>query len=163
MDDQGEHVEPIPEGFHTVTPHLVCSVAAEAIEFYKEAFGAMEVSRLATPDGRLIHAQIQIGDSRLFIVDEFPEMNCFGPRSIGGSPVSIHLYVEDADAFVAHAVASGAELKMPVQDMFWGDRYGQVRDPSGHVWSVATRKQDLSPEQIAEAAKAAFPSDQQAD
>lgn len=141
-------VKPIPEGMHTLTPHLVCAGAADAIEFYKKAFNAVELARLPAPGGKLAHAAVRIGDSVLMLVDEFPEMGAKGPKSLEGSPVTLHLYVEDADAAVAQAVAAGAKVIMPLADMFWGDRYGQVEDPFGHRWSVATHMRDLSPEEI---------------
>ncbi len=141
-------VKPIPDGMHSLTPHLVCAGAADAIEFYKRAFNAVETARLPSPSGRLMHASVRIGDSTLMLVDEFPDMGSFGPKALKGSPVTIHLFVEDVDATIAQAVAAGATLKMPAQDMFWGDRYGQLVDPFGHQWSVATHIQDLSPEQI---------------
>lgn len=145
-------VQPIPEGMHSLTPHLVCGGASDAIAFYTRAFNAVELGRLPTPSGRLMHAAMRIGDSMLMLVDEFPEMGALGPTSLKGSPVTIHLYVEDVDATVAQAVAAGAKLTMPVADMFWGDRYGQLQDPFGHHWSVATHQRDLSPEQIRQAA-----------
>jgi PhnB protein len=141
-------VKAIPDGMHTITPHLVCAGAADAIAFYIKAFNAVEELRMPGPDGRLMHAMLRIGDSPLMLVDEYPEMGARGPQSIGGSPVTIHLMVEDVDATVAQAVAAGAKVTMPVADMFWGDRYGVLQDPFGHSWSVATHKQDLSPEQI---------------
>jgi uncharacterized glyoxalase superfamily protein PhnB len=144
------HVKPIPDGMHSLTPHLVCAGAADAIEFYKRAFNAVETARLPSPSGRLMHAAVRIGDSTLMLVDEFPDMGSFGPKSLKGSPVTIHLFVDDVDATVAQAVAAGATLTMPVQDMFWGDRYGQLEDPFGHHWSVATHQRDLSPAQISE-------------
>lgn len=143
----------IPEGMHALTPHLVCAGAAQAIEFYKAAFGAVEGGRIPGPDGRLIHAMVRIGDSALMLVDEMPEWNVLGPKSLKGSPVTIHLYVEDADATAARAVQAGATLTMPVAEQFWGDRYGQLEDPFGHKWSVATHVRDLSPEQMREAMK----------
>jgi uncharacterized glyoxalase superfamily protein PhnB len=143
-------VKPIPDGMHSLTPHLACAGAADAIEFYKRAFNAVETSRLPSPSGRLMHAAVRIGDSTLMLVDEFLDMGSFGPKSLKGSPVTIHLFVEDVDATIAQAVAAGATLKMPAQDMFWGDRYGQLEDPFGHHWSVATHQRDLSPEQIRE-------------
>ncbi|MFZ0242989.1 MAG: VOC family protein [Desulfobacterales bacterium] len=149
-------VKPIPEGMHTVTPHLICAGAAEAIEFYKKAFNAVEISRLAGPEGKLMHAMIRIGDSALMLVDEFPDWGSLGPRSLKGSPVTIHLYVEDVDTFVERAVAVGAKITMPVADMFWGDRYGQLEDPFGHRWSVATHVRNLSPEEAQRAAQKAF-------
>jgi uncharacterized glyoxalase superfamily protein PhnB len=140
-------VNPIPEGMHTVTPHLVCAGAAEAIEFYKRAFGAVEAARLPGPRGKLAHAMIRIGDSAVMLVDEFPEMGALSPQSLKGSPVSIHLYVEDVDATVARAVTAGAKVTMPVADQFWGDRYGQLGDPFGHRWSVGTHLRDVSMEE----------------
>ena len=146
-------VKPIPEGIHTVTPHLICAGAANAIEFYKKAFNATELSRLPGPDGKLMHAAIKIGDSTVMLVDENPAWNCLGPKALKGSSVYIHLYVEDVDAFAAQAVAAGATVKLPVQDMFWGDRYGQFEDPFGHLWSMATHKRDMSPQEMQEAMK----------
>lgn len=147
------HVKPIPEGMHTVTPHLVCAGAAAAIEFYKQAFDAVEGMRLPGPDGKLIHACLRIGDSPIMLVDEFPECQSLGPKSLQGSPVTMHLYIEDADAVFDRAVAAGASIKMPLEDTFWGDRYGVIEDPFGHHWSIATHIRDLSPEEIQEAAK----------
>ena len=141
-------VKPIPEGAHSLTPHLICAGAADAIEFYKRAFGAVEEGRMPGPDGRLMHASVRIGDSALMLVDEMPEYGALGPKSLNGSPVTVHLYVTDVDAVVAQAVAAGATATMPVADMFWGDRYGQLTDPFGHRWSVATHKRDLTPEEI---------------
>ena len=144
----GTSVKPIPDGMHSLTPHLVCNGAADAIEFYKRAFGAVEMGRVPGPDGRLMHAQVRIGDSALMLVDEWPDMGAVGPKALKGSPVTIHLYVTDVDATVTQAVAAGAKVTMPVDDMFWGDRYGRLEDPFGHQWSVATHKRDLSPEEI---------------
>jgi uncharacterized glyoxalase superfamily protein PhnB len=141
-------VKPIPDGMHSLTPHLVCAGAADAIEFYKKAFNAVEQSRLPGPDGRLMHAAVKIGDSTLMLTDEMPEWGGFGPIALKGSPVTIHLYVEDVDAVFAQAVAAGAKVKMPIEDMFWGDRYGQVEDPFGHHWSIGTHTRDLTPEEI---------------
>jgi PhnB protein len=143
--------KPIPEGMHTVTPHLVCAGASDAIEFYKKAFNAIETSRLPGPDGKLMHGSIRIGDSTVMLVDEAPQHGTLGPKSLKGSPVIIHLYVDDADAFVAKAAAAGAKITMPVSDMFWGDRYGQLEDPYGHHWSVATHVRDVTPAQMKEA------------
>ncbi len=122
----------IPDGMHAVTPNLICAGAAEAIEFYKKAFNATEISRLPGPGGRLMHASIGIGDSTVMLVDEMPEQGALGPKSLKGSPVAIHLYVPDVDAAAAHAVKAGARITMSVTDMFWGDRYGQLEDPFGH-------------------------------
>ena len=143
-------VKPIPEGMHSLTPHLICAGAAEAIAFYQAAFGAVEDLRLPGPDGKLIHAMIHIGDSPLMLVDEMPQWGALGPKLLKGSPVTIHLYVRDVDATIAQAVKAGAKVTMPVADMFWGDRYGQLEDPFGHRWSVATHTRDLTPEQIRE-------------
>ncbi len=141
---------PIPNGHHTITPHLVVKGASEAIEFYKRAFGAEELSRMPFPgpDGhlKLGHAELQIGNSRLFLADEFPEHGATGPN--GSSPVTIHLYVTDADAAFGRAVEAGATVRMPLADMFWGDRYGLMVDPFGHIWSIAEHLEDLTPEQI---------------
>jgi uncharacterized glyoxalase superfamily protein PhnB len=145
-----EQVHPIPEGFHTVTPHLVCAGAAEALEFYKQAFGAVEIGRMPMPDGKLAHAEMRIGDSRIMLADAFPDYGSKGPLTLKGTPVFIHLYVNDADAVWEQAVAAGAKPVMPLSDMFWGDRYGQVEDPFGHRWSIATHKRDVSPEQMQE-------------
>jgi uncharacterized glyoxalase superfamily protein PhnB len=141
-------VKPIPEDMHSLTPHIVCAGAADAIEFYKKAFNAVETARLPGPGGKLMHAAVRIGDSTLMLVDENPEYKSFGPKSLKGSPVTIHLYVEDADATVAQAAAAGAKVTMPVQEMFWGDRYGQLEDPFGHRWSVATHVRDLTPQEV---------------
>jgi PhnB protein len=140
-------VAPIPEGMRTVTPHLVCAGAADAIEFYKRAFGATEVSRLPGKDGKLMHASIRIGDSVVMLVDEMPQWGVLGPKARGGTSAYIHLYVPDADAFAAHAVAAGLTVTMPLADMFWGDRYGQFEDPFGHRWSIATRIRDVPPDE----------------
>ena len=142
--------KPIPEGMHSLTPHLVCAGAADAIDFYKRAFNAVEQARLPGPDGKLMHAAVKIGDSTLMLVDENPQWGSLGPKALRGSPVTIHLYVPDVDATVAKAVAAGAKVTMPVADMFWGDRYGQLEDPFGHRWSVATHTRDLTSEEIRE-------------
>ena len=143
-------VKPIPEGMHTVTPHLVCAGAADAIGFYVKAFGAVELRRMPGPDGKLMHAQVKIGDSILMLVDEMPEWGALGPKALKGTPVTIHLSVTDVDAAFAQAVAAGATAKMPPAEMFWGDRYGQVEDPFGHRWSIATHTRDLTDAQIRE-------------
>ena len=145
------NIKPIPEGMHTVTPHLVCAGAADAIEFYKKAFNAVEMARIPQPDGKIMHASIRIGDSVVMLVDEFPDWGVRGPKSLGGSPVTIHLYVEDVDAFTERAVGAGAKITMPIADMPWGDRYGQLEDPFGHRWSVATHVRDVSPDEIQQA------------
>lgn len=141
----------IPAGFHSLTPHLVCAGAANALAFYAKAFGATELSRTPGPDGRLMNASTRIGDSIVMLVDEMPEWGAFGPLALKGSPVTIHLYVEDADAAYAQAVAAGATAVMPLADMFWGDRYGVVVDPFGHKWSIATHQRDVTPEEMAQA------------
>lgn len=145
---------PIPPGFHTLTPHIVVTDGAAAIEFYKHAFGAQENSRLMTPDGKLLmHAQLTIGNSVIMLASEFPPQ-ALSPKSRGGTSVFLHLYVPDSDAAFDRAVKAGGIIRMPVSDTFWGDRYGVVEDPFGHQWSIASRKLDLTPEQIAENSKA---------
>ncbi|MGZ5114105.1 MAG: VOC family protein [Usitatibacter sp.] len=147
-------VNPIPKGMTAVTPYLVCARAAEAIEFYKKAFGAVEESRLPGPGGKVMHAIIRIGGAAIMLVDEAPEWGMLGPKALKGSPVTIHLYVEDTDAFVARAEKAGAKVTMPVADMFWGDRYGTLEDPSGHRWSVGTHMRDVTTEEMVAAMKA---------
>lgn len=144
-------VKPIPNDMHRVTPHLVVGGAAQAIEFYKKAFGAVEEARLPGPDGKLMHAMIRIHGDAVMLVDEMPQWNVFGPKSLKGSPVTLHLYVEDVDAAVKRAVDAGAKVTMPVADMFWGDRYGKIEDPFGHQWSLATHKRDVSMEEAKKA------------
>ena len=148
--------KPIPDGYHTATPYLIIKDAAAALEFYKKAFGAKEIMRMGSPDGSIGHAEIQIGNSRIMIASEFPQMGVRSPQSIGGSPVSIFLYVEDVDKVFNQAVAAGATVRMPVADQFWGDRYGKLQDPYGHLWDVATHKEDLTPEEIGKRAAAAM-------
>ena len=138
----------IPEGYRSVTPYLIVQGAARAIDFYKAAFDAKERMRVNQADGRIGHAEITVGDSMIMLADEFPEHGIRGPRSLGGSPVTIHLYVEDVDATVARAVAAGAQITRAVQDQFYGDRSGSVTDPFGHVWSVSTHQEDVSTEEI---------------
>ena len=150
-------VKPVPEGMHSVTPHLVCAGAAEAIDFYKKAFGATEVARLPGPDGKLMHGAVRIEGSVVMLVDENPQWGAFGPKALKGSPVTIHVYVTDVDAFVARAVKAGAKAIMPIDDMFWGDRYGIIEDPFGHHWSVATHVRDVKPEDLSEAMRKAAP------
>jgi uncharacterized glyoxalase superfamily protein PhnB len=148
--------KPIPDGFHTITPHIVVSDAGKAIEFYKKAFDAKENARHLAPDGKAImHAQLTIGSSMLMLANEYPP-SCLSPKSRGGTSLTLHLYVENADAFFDRAVKAGCAVKMPLSDQFWGDRYGQVEDPFGHQWAIATHKQDLTDQQIAANAKAAF-------
>jgi len=149
--------KPIPAGFHTLTPHLVIKGATQAIDFYKRAFGAQEITRLSGPDGKsIMHADLKIGDSHVFLVEEMPQMGSRGPASLGATPVTIHMYVEDVDSAYGKAVAAGAQVRMPPADMFWGDRYGVLTDPFGHSWSLATRKADLTPEEIGKRAQTAF-------
>jgi uncharacterized glyoxalase superfamily protein PhnB len=139
--------QPIPEGFNSVSAHLVVKGAAQAIEFYKKAFGAEEVMRMPGPDGNsIMHGELKIGNSTIMLADEFPGM-CRAPDPATGSPVTVHLYVRDADRTYQQAVAAGATPVMPLSDMFWGDRYGKLKDPFGHEWSIATHKEDVSPEE----------------
>ncbi len=140
-------VKPIPAGYHTATPYLIINDAASAIDFYTRAFGAKESMRFEH-GGKIGHAEIRIGDSAIMLADEFPEMGARSPQSFGGSPVSIHLYVEDVDALVAQAVEAGAKLQRPVEDKFYGDRSGSVEDPFGHMWHIATHKEDLTLEEL---------------
>lgn len=149
-------VLPIPAGYHTVTPYLTCGDAARAIAFYKRAFGAKETFRMAGPDGRVMHAEIQVGDSRIMLTDEMPEQGAKSPAALGGSPASIFLYVRNVDAAFAKAKAAGATIATPLQNMFWGDRYGRLRDPFGYEWQMATHKEDLTPKQIADRARSAM-------
>jgi PhnB protein len=141
-------VNPIPDGFHSLTPHVVCKDAVKAIDFYQRAFGAEEVFTLTAPDGALIHASVRIGNSMLMIADECPPMGAFGPQKLGGTPVTIHLSVADVDGSYARALAAGATAQMPVTEMFWGARYGVLKDPFGHSWSIATQVKNLTPEEI---------------
>jgi uncharacterized glyoxalase superfamily protein PhnB len=143
-------VKKIPAGYHTVTPAITVRGAAEAIEFYKKAFGAVEVSRFTGPGGRgVMHAEIRIGDSPIMLGDEFPNMGCKSPTSLGHSTGSLFIYVEDVDAAFQKAVGCGAAVQMPPADMFWGDRFAKVTDPFGHTWALATRFEDVSPEECA--------------
>ena len=148
--------QPIPEGYHSITPSLAVDDAAEAIEFYKQAFGAQERMRMPGPDGKIVHAELQIGDSIVMLSDPIPQSSIRTPKELGGSPVGLFLYVEDVDAVVERAIEAGASLTMEVDDMFWGDRFGTVSDPFGHAWQIATHKEDLTPEEIAERGKAAM-------
>ena len=141
-------VKPIPEGYHAVTPYLTVKDAARAIEFYKKAFGAKEMFRFAQPDGTIGHAELKIGDSPIMLSDEAPEMGVKSPQSLGGTPITIYLYVEDVDAVVKRAVDAGAKLTRPVADQFYGDRNGTVADPFGHIWWVSTHKEDVSAEEL---------------
>lgn len=147
---------PVPEGCRTVTPYLIIRDAAKAIEFYKKAFGAVERFRMPMPDGKLAHAEIQIGDSVVMIADENPDWGVVSPQTLNGSPVSVFLYVPDVDATFQQAVAAGASEAMPVADMFWGDRYGKVVDPFGHKWDIATHVEDVAPAEMEERMKKAM-------
>jgi len=145
--------KPVPVGYHTVTPHLVVRDGNKAIDFYKAAFGAKELMRMPGPGGAIMHAELKVGDSRIMLADEWPQ----GPKSassLGGSPVVVSLYVTNADAVYERAVKAGAKVLMPLGDAFWGDRYGQVQDPFGHIWSVATHKEDVTPKEMARRAAA---------
>ncbi|MEO7700667.1 MAG: VOC family protein [Opitutus sp.] len=141
----------LPKGFTSVTPQLICAGASDAIAFYRKAFGATELSRVTGSTGKLMYAEIQLGNSRIMLVDEMPEWGALGPLSLKGSSVTIHLYVEDVERCTAKAVAAGAKLVMPVEERFWGDRQGLVQDPFGHKWSIATRVKNVSPEEAQKA------------
>jgi PhnB protein len=145
----------IPDGYHSATPYLIVNDAAGAIEFYKKAFGATVLVRMPKPNGKIGHAEIKIGDSIIMLADEFPEMNARSPRSFGGSPVSIFLYVDDVDSIFTKAVDAGAKVQRPLADQFYGDRTGGVEDPFGHVWYIATHVEDVSPEEMKKRAAAA--------
>jgi PhnB protein len=148
--------KPIPEGYHSVTPYLAFDNAAEAIEFYKRAFGAKERMRMDAPGGKIGHAQLEIGDSVVMLSDTFPQSTTKSPKEVGGTTAGVFMYVEDVDATVKQAVDAGATVETEVQDMFWGDRWGSIVDPFGHQWSVATHVEDVPPEEIAERGKAAM-------
>jgi PhnB protein len=153
------NVKPVPDGFHSVTPYLVVDGAASAIDFYTRALGANELFRMPDPSGKIAHAEIQVGDSRILLSDEFPERGEMGgksPKTLSGSAVSIFIYTEDVDALFNRAVAAGATVKLPPTDMFWGDRWSHVVDPFGHEWQFATHVEDLTPEQMGERAAAAM-------
>ncbi len=149
-------VKTIPEGYHSVTPYLCIDGAAEAIEFYKKAFGAKELSRMPAPGGKVGHAEVQIGDSHVMLADEFPEMGFRSPKSVGGTPVMMHLYVDDVDATVARAASAGAKVVRAVEDQFYGDRGGKIEDPFGHSWYVSTHVEDVTPEELEKRAAAMF-------
>jgi PhnB protein len=150
------NVKPIPEGYHSVTPYLFEKNAAAAIEFYKQVFGAQEVLRMPGPGGKIMHAEINIGDSRVMLADENPQMNALGPLSIGGCSSSLYVYVSDVDSVVKKAEAAGAKLTRPVKDQFYGDRSGSFTDPFGYTWSVATHVEDVSPEEVGRRAAASM-------
>jgi len=141
-------VKPVPEGYHSVTPYLIMDGAAKAIDYYKRAFGATERMRMPAPEGKIGHAEIQIGDSIIMLADESREMNARSPKSFGGTPVSLLVYVEDVDRNVKNAVAAGAKVTRPVEDKFYGDRMGTVQDPFGHEWHVGTHIEDVAPEEM---------------
>jgi len=141
-------VKPIPDGYHTVTPSIVVKDAARAIEFYRKAFGAKERGVMQGPDGKVMHAELTIGDSIIMLSDEFPEFGAVSPQTLGGSPSGLHIYVENVDAAFDQAVRSGGQVEMPVMEQFWGDRYGRLRDPFGHKWSIATHTRDLSTDEM---------------
>jgi PhnB protein len=153
-------VKAIPEGYHSVTPYLIVKGAAEAIEFYKAALGATELFRMQSPGGQIGHAEIKIGDSQIMLADEHPDMGYVGPQTLGGSPVSLMVYVEDVDAVAARTRAAGAKVLREVQDQFYGDRSGTFQDPFGHVWTISTHKEDLTPEEMDRRAKEAMRSSQ---
>jgi PhnB protein len=148
-------VRPIPEGYHTATPYLICKGAAGAIEFYKKAFGAVELMRMPMPDGKLGHAEIKIGDSVIMLADEFPDNNSYSPQHFGGTPVSVLLYVEKVDVVFQQAVSAGAKVIRSPQDMFYGDRTSWVTDPFGHSWYIHTHVKDVSAEEMAQASQGA--------
>jgi PhnB protein len=141
-------VNPIPDGYHVITPYLCVDGAADAIEFYKDVFGAVETVRMPQPDGRVGHAELQFGDSVVMLSDEFPEMGVVGPKTLGGTPMTLHLYVEDSDRTFERAVTAGSTVVQPVEDRFYGDRSGQLVDPWGHKWNVATHVEDVDPEEM---------------
>lgn len=147
-------VKPIPEGYHAVTPYLIVDGAAKAIDFYKRVFNASEVMRMPAPGGKVGHAEIKIGDCHLMLADEFPEMGAKGPRAYGGSPVNLMVYIKDVDNVVKLAVELGGKLVRPIEDRFYGDRSGQIEDPFGHSWTVATHVEDVPPEEMERRAKA---------
>lgn len=141
-------VKPIPDGYHSLTPFLTVRDAARAIEFYKQAFGAKERGVMKGPDGKIMHAELMIGDSIIMLSDEFPEFGAVSPETIGGSGLGLHIYVDGVDAAFDRAVKAGAQVEMPVMDQFWGDRYGKLKDPFGHKWSIATHMKDLSADEM---------------
>jgi PhnB protein len=149
-------VKPIPEGYTSITPYLTVDDGKAAIEFYKRAFGANERGVMAAPDGRVAHAELQIGDAIIMLSDKFPQSACQTPKELGGTTVAIFLFVEDVDSVVQDAADAGAKITMQPEDQFWGDRLGQVTDPFGNVWQIATRIEDLTPEEIEARGREAF-------
>lgn len=149
-------IEKIPKNYHSITPVLIVNNGDEAIEFYKKGFGVEERYRMKGPDGRVAHAELKLGDSVFMLSDEYPEMECHSPKTIGGSPVSMYVYVDDVDSVFNKAISAGAKALDPVKDQFWGDRHGRLEDPFGHLWSIATHKKDLSEEEMKKAGEAAF-------
>ncbi len=141
-------VKPVPEGYHTVTPYLIIQGASQALEFYKKAFAAEELVRMGGPDGKIGHAEIKIGDSMIMLADEHPEMGYRGPKAYGGSPVGIHLYIDDVDSMFRKAIAAGAKELRPLKDQFYGDRSATFEDPFGHVWTISTHKEDVPPDEM---------------
>ena len=148
--------QPVPEGYHTLTPYLAVDDATAAIEFYERAFGAKEQVRMDSPDGKIAHAELDIGDSKVMLADPFPQFQAKPPKELGGTTVGLFVYVENVDELVQQAVDAGATLTMAPEDQFWGDRFGSVTDPFGHSWQIATHVEDVPPEEMAERSKAAF-------
>lgn len=149
-------IEKIPKEYHSITPVLIVKNGDEAIEFYKNGFGVEERCCMKGPDGRVAHAELKLGDSVFMLSDEYPEMKSHSPETIGGSPVSMYVYVDDVDSIFNKAISAGAKILDPVKDQFWGDRHGRLEDPFGHLWSIATHKKDISDEEMKRAAEAAF-------
>ena len=149
-------IEKIPKDYHSITPVLIVKNGDKAIEFYKNGFGVEERCSMKSPDGRVAHAELKLGDSVFMLSDEYPEMKCHSPKTIGGSPVSMYVYVDDVDSVFNKAISAGAKVLDPIKDQFWGDRHGRLEDPFGHLWSIATHKKDLSEEEMKKAAEAAF-------
>lgn len=153
-----EKVKPVPEGYHTATPYLIVNDGAKALDYYKSAFGATEIMRMAEPSGKIGHAEIKIGDSPIMLADEFPDMGAVSPKTLGGSPVSLMIYVDDVDAVVKKAVAAGGELTREIENKFYGDRSGSLTDPFGHQWHVSTHIEDVPPDEMERRAAAAMQS-----
>ena len=155
-------VKPVPDGYNTVSAYLIVKNSAKALDFYKQALGAEPGLRMATPDGKgTMHAEMHLGDSTIMLTDENPQWGAQSPQSLGGSPQSLHIYVDDADALFNRAVEAGCEVVAPIMDAFWGDRYGKVKDPFGHQWGIATHKEDVPPEEMGKRAEAFFASMEQ--